>query len=304
MNSINPSCGYFEPVRQSRNKSFYFLFFLLAQSSIHAQTRLFVGPVVGGSISKAVIFDEPPNSSYRSKVTRGLDFGFMTSVRVRKNFCLNSQVLYAQRNKSISGINGDNESRIVLNETMKFIDIPINFTLEFKKVSGDENGTGGKIKTYNWFIGAGPTLSYWLSCKGNLTSGYLLDSRIPNLNYTTVFNPSNAQVPYALNNEVLSGANRLQLGINIVSGLAFSPVGMQKIVVGFQLNIAQSYLAKNDGIFPSSSDIDPMKVKLHSLRVSVAYLFDTKIEKSKKGKSTIKETNSKRRIKKRGVSHF
>ncbi|MBI1768434.1 MAG: PorT family protein [Bacteroidetes bacterium] len=268
-----------------------------------AKAQLFVGPVAGGSLSKAFFFDQPNNSDLRSKLSLGFDAGVMAQIRVHKNFCLNAQLLYAYRTKHIEGTNGatrsDNEAKII--DHMQYIELPIFYILEFKNLTGKSKGKGGKTKAYDWFIGGGPTISYWMSNKGTLRSSYLLENQIDHVNYTSLFGRDNTSFESGPggpddNKENISSPNRYQFAINITGGVAFEPIGFRKIVTSVSVNIAQTYLGKSDGYYPISFvDSDPMKVKNHNIRISVAYLFDTKLQDRKKGKSTIKDVPSRRR---------
>jgi hypothetical protein len=82
-----------------------------------------------------------------------------------------------------------------------------------------------------------------------------------------------------------------------MTGVAFQPIGGHKIITSVHVYFAQSFLSdKGDGFFPISFvDYDILKVKNHSIRFSVAYLFDTKIETPNKGKSSQKTVTRKRR---------
>jgi len=266
--------------------------------SSNLKAQLLVGPVAGGEVAKAFFFDS--QFRYKSLPTFGYEAGVMGSMRVRKNFVLNAQLLYSHRSKHVVGVDNSRSDKLFdLTSSMQYIELPIFYVLEFKSLTGNPEGRGGRVKTYNWFIGGGPIISYWLSNKGRLSSSPLKEVYIDHIDYTTVFGRDNNSFTSAsdFNKESISQPNRFQFGINITGGVAFEPVGFNKIVTSVHLNIAQTFLGKSDGIFPASlDDIDLMKVKNHSIRVTVAYLFDTKLESSKKGKSTKnKEVQRKRK---------
>jgi len=248
---------------------------------------------LGGSVSKASLSDPPLNGDWKSSPTYGFDLGVMGAMRVHKNFVLNIQLNYSNKGKVIDGTNGAGRSddNAKLNARMQYIEMPIFYVLEFKNLTGKESGKGGRTKTYDWFLGAGPTISYWMGTRGTLQSSYLKENLIESLNYTGVFGFTED-----LDKEIIEDANRFQFAINITGGLAFEPAVGRKVVTALSFNIAQSWLAATDGQFPISFvDSDPMKIKNHSLRLSVAYLFDANIQNRKKGKSTIKNTRPKGR---------
>jgi hypothetical protein len=267
------------------------ILFLILQhiftSKANAQLR--IGPVAGVGASKVFFFDHSYYDTYKTLPSLGFDGGIMGSLGVHKNFVLNAQLLYSYRTKHIQGVSGPNsDASYNFSSKMQYIELPIFYVLEFKSLTGNPAGHGGRVKTYNWFVGGGPTISYWMSGKSRLRSSNLIEINIDHLDYTTVFgsyNNSSTTQPITLANEYVSDANRFQFAINITGGLAFEPVGLHKIVTFAQFNIAQTFFAKSDVTLPSL-DVDVLRAKNHSFKISVAYLLDTKMETSKKGKST------------------
>lgn len=268
--------------------------------SIHGFAQLLVGPVVGAGFSKMYYFDSDPATRYQSVPSFGFDGGFMAQMKMKKNFTLNAQILYAYKTRTINGVDAsrrDNEFK--LTSAMNYIEMPIYYALEFKRLTGDLTGQGGQTKTYNWFIGAGPVISYWMSERGTLKSSNLKELRIDQLDYTTRFGFPDSLINASttpVDVKSVQSPNRFQWGINITTGVSFEPAGMNKIIASVQLTLAQTFLATSNGQFQLvSDDIDVLKAKNHSLRFSVAYLLDTKLDKRKKGKSTSKIPKKKRR---------
>ncbi len=256
--------------------------------TFNSKAQLLVGPVAGVGVSKVFFFDKSINDNFKSVPSVSLDGGIMGSLVVHKNFVLNAQLLYSYRSKRIEGLNQPNsDAQFKFTSNMHYIELPIFYVLEFKSLSKNPTGHGGRVKTYNWFIGGGPTISYWLSNKSTLRSSNLIENGVDHINYTGVFRAATSADDQTLSStkEFISDANRFQFAINITGGIAFQPVGLHKIVTFAQVNIAQTFLAKSDVSLPSY-DVDVLRAKNHSFKISVAYLFDTKLETSKKGKST------------------
>jgi hypothetical protein len=266
--------------------------------TLDSKAQLLVGPVVGAGVSKVFFFDHSNYDSYKTLPSLGFDGGLMASLSVHKNYVLGAQLLYSYRSKQVNGTDGNNsDSQYKFNSNMQYLELPIFYLVEFKSLNGNPTGRGGRVKTYNWFLGGGPTISYWLSGKSTLRSSNLLENNIDHINYTAVFGSDNSGVAPDIHStkEYIGDANRFQFAINITGGIAFEPVGLHKIVTFAQLNIAQTFFAKSDVSLPTY-DVDVLRAKNHSFRLSVAYLFDTKIETSKKGKSTKgKDVQRKRR---------
>jgi len=264
-----------------------------ANANAKTSTQLYVGPVIGGSLSKIYFFEE--QFRYKSLLAPGFDAGIMASLKVNKNFRLNGQLIYSQRSKTIVGTDDPRvDNSYKLKGVMSYIEIPIFYALEFKNLKGNQTSQGGKQKAYDWYVGAGPVITYWLGTKGTLRSSNLHEIQVDHFDYVGVFS-NNVSGVEASGKEVIPDANRLQFGINITAGLAFEPVGFHRIMASVHLNLMQTFMGKSDATFPASTpsagtnldDIDVMKARNNSIRFSVGYLFDTKVETRKKGKSNI-----------------
>ena len=278
-------------VQKIMRRTLFLSLFFQCLFLLKSEAQLYVGPVLGGSLSKVYFFDS--QFRFKSLPSLGFDAGIMASFKVQKNFRLNAELLFARRTKNIVGTSGPGvDSQFSLTANMDFIELPIFYALEFKNVSGGQFADGGKQKVYNWYVGAGPVVSYWLSNKGRLKSSNLLETNIDHVDYKGAFGSDDQSAPS--NVEIMPSVNRLQFGLNITGGLAFEPVAGRKIMTSLQLYLMQTFLGESDGKFPGSTplqknqdDSDVLKARNYSLRFSVAYLFDTKVEKRKKGQSTI-----------------
>src|SRR5579871_4459560 len=98
------------------------LFFAFFFSTYHlSNAQLLVGPVVQGEVSKLFFFDS--QFRYKSQPAFGYGVGMMASMRVRKNFVLNAQILYSQRGKHIVGTNDvRSDANYDLTARMNYID--------------------------------------------------------------------------------------------------------------------------------------------------------------------------------------
>jgi Outer membrane protein beta-barrel domain len=273
-----------------------------AQAQVEPANRLYIGPTMGARLSTVTFFEDRARRDFNSIPAPGFDFGLMISRRIREKFYLNAQLIYSQRGKHIVGPenyvfdpNIQGPDPLFKNiQTNRYIELPIYYMLEFKRTVGSGEGMGGKMKAYRWFIGAGPTVSYWMGGRGKLQSSWLKEDLIDHMKYKTVLRTDSLDQPGGADKMLVTDPNRFQFAINFTGGIALEPVGFQKIVISAHLEIGQSFIGKNnDGFFPGSKvDRDELQAKYHSIRFSVGYLFDTKIEKKKRGKSTIKNKSS------------
>jgi hypothetical protein len=160
----------------------------------------------------------------------------------------------------------------------KYIEIPLVYAVDFK-------GTVGNNKVYKWYFGAGPNLSYWLSGKGWFSSSPLMESNIDRLDYDIAFRKDPEEL-------AMDEMNRIQLGLNLATGIVFEPMENQKLMLNVRYEIGHSYMSRtSDGIFAATFERDDMRIRSHGLRLSLSYMIDLRIENRKKGKSTIKKKN-------------
>jgi len=267
---------------------------LSAASSCYSQ--LYFGPVVGPQVTRITFFDKENRDAFNSIPAVGFYAGGMVSMKVHETFFLSGQLIYSQKTKLVTG-KEDNEM-YKSKSNQKYIELPIFYTLEFKHRSGNST-RGGMVKQYNWFIGGGPTLSYWLGGKGYLQSGYLHEVFIDKLNYDVTFGLVNADLNEEDHADIMNieDPNRFQLGLNITGGIAVQPVGLQRIVAAGHIEIGQTFLSRNSqGYFPASFvDTDILKGRWLGFRLSASYMWDTKISEKDKGRSTKDKENKKKK---------
>jgi hypothetical protein len=107
------------------------------------------------------------------------------------------------------------------------------------------------------------------------------------VDYKTVFDKD--ENDYKNNEMNVTGANRLQLGLNLATGFVFEPLGYQKVMMTVRYELGHSFLSpQGQGSFRQTNEYtDDLRVRIQGIRVSASYLIDLRNEESKKGKSTI-----------------
>lgn len=253
------------------------LFFFVSGNS---GAQLLIGPKAGAQLSWINLADEDLKENLNIEPLRGYHAGFALAFQVQKRFYLETSFLYSRKGKIIEG---------VLDPLLKYesvthhIDMPVIYRMDFK-------GQLGKGKEFKWYVGVGPNVSYWLGGEGTLVSTELrAEQGISELEVDVVFDGDvNDDDPSKL---AVVDPNRIQLGINFASGVAFEPPGGNFIVLEFRFELGHSYQAKEEfARFPNLLEFaDPVRSRNAGLRVSLSYMFDTKVAERKKGKSTIKK---------------
>lgn len=264
---------------------FLFLFFYLLNTGAKAQ--ILVGPVIEGHINWMAFDNKYNKEFYRLKPTPNFHAGASLAFRAQKRFFLQTSFLYSQRRKLLESSDNTGTRNDM---KLKYIDVPILYTAEFKAKLGRE-------KVYKWYFGVGPTISYWLGGKGMLIHGDLNENSINppdyDLNYKIVFNKNPDSV--ATNEMNVREPNRIQLGLNVSAGLIFEPYGKHKIMVNARYSFGQSFLSRyGKGEFGLPGILyyqDDLRVRSQELVLSLNYFIDLKTDQRKKGKSTIKVKN-------------
>jgi hypothetical protein len=252
-----------------------FALILLASTTLKAQ--ILIGPVVGPQVSWVSYDDKDSKALYSRKPVYGFHAGLGLSFRVHKRFFLHTAFLYSTKGKTLEG---KEDKLLRFKANYRYIDVPMVYTVEFlHKV--------GKTKQYKFFFGIGPNVSYWLGGKGYLENTQLSEMLVDRIDYKMVFDRD--ENDYADNEMNVTGANRLQLGLNIATGFAFEPLGYQKIMVTLRYEAGHSFLSPEEkGTFRLTNEFrDDLRTRIQGLRISFSYQIDLKNEESKKGKSTI-----------------
>ena len=260
------------------------IFLLFGLVSINVSAQVLIGPTVGPNFSWTSFDDKDQKDVYDVSPVAGFHAGVMVAFRVQKRFFLNTSIIYSTKGKVLKS---EIDPMFRNQATYNYLEMPILYTAEFK-------GTFGSGKEYKWYFGAGPNVSYWLGGKGRMTSSDLNELVIDELAYKVVFYKDPETI--AENEMTVVDPNRMQLGLNIGAGFVFEPLGYQKFMLLFRYELGHSFLSRTtDGDFEPVIYQDDMRVRNHGLRISFAYLIDTKISERKKGKSTIKRPGGRRR---------
>ena len=258
------------------------LFVLLSffSGAVICHAQVYVGPVAGGQISWTKFDDNSLNDSYNIAPVWGYHAGANVSLKVRNRFFLHTSFLYSTKGRKIRG-----RLDPLLSNTVRydFIEVPIIYAVDFR-------GQLGRGKTFKYFFGIGPNISYWLGGKGNIYNSDLAenaDYASRNLEYTIVFKKAPADA--APNEMNVEDPNRVQLGLNLASGLVFEPQPNQRILVLLRYELGHSFLSRtSDGIFIPTYYKDVLQTRNKGFHLSVSYLVDLRTEDRKRGKSTIK----------------
>ncbi len=262
-------------------KTFFIALIAYLLTYATAFSQLLVGPELGVNYSWTTFKDDELKERFGMKPVVGFHAGGHIAFRVRKRFFLHTSVLYATKGRVLTG---KFDSMLKNKTTYSYIDMPINYTVDFK-------GRIGKSKEFKYFLGIGPNISYWLGGKGTFFSSELEENNEDAFSYKINFTSSDDdESPEEMK---VKNSNRLQLGLNVIGGMVFEPWYKTRFIFSVRYELGHSYLAKADGSFSGIYYEDPLKSRNQGFRISLSYLVDLKTEERKKGKSTIDKRNPK-----------
>ena len=248
---------------------------------VPAFSQLLVGPEAGVNYSWTTFRDDELKDRFGMKPVVGFHAGGHVAFRVRKRFFLHASLLYATKGRVLTG---KFDTALKNTSTYSYIDMPINYTVDFK-------GRIGKGKEFKYFLGIGPNISYWLGGKGIFYSSEIEEKNEEAFSYRIKFTSSDEdESPTEMK---VKNSNRLQLGLNLIAGMVFEAWDKKRFMFSVRYEVGHSYLAKADGSFSGIYFEDPLKSRNQGFRISLSYLVDLKTEERKKGKSTIDKRNPK-----------
>ena len=265
------------------NKRYFLVISLIFSLLPNCFGQLYIGPKAGLQAFKPFFASKEDRADIKFRPKPGLNFGLAAVAEVRENFALLFEVAYSQKGKEVRGKVDDLLKQSV---TYNHIDFPLLFTRRF-------NARAGSNKAYQWYLNAGPNISYWLNGSGELETGeLLLEEDVERLDYDFVFD----QDSFDENQTNINHPNRLQLGLNAGGGMIFKPNKGNLVIVDFRLEMGSTFVGKKDSSVEFPYDIfgytESLRAVNGGIKVSVAYLFDMNLSELKKGKST---KNSKRK---------
>lgn len=286
-------------IRMPKNSLPFYLLLItwMISGSSEAIAQFYIGPTLSASVSKLDYFKAIDDKALDALPSPGFNTGVTFSRRIKNKFVWNASLQYAQKFQA----NKDNAEGGYHNKfVMRYIEMPITYMVEFDHKVGKQ--AAGYNRDFKWFFGGGPVVSYWLASNGKFESvNTFLAARSP-IEYKVRFSP--VPVGYAPGNRktdemFLPGANRAQFALSATAGFSLQPIGYQKIVVALNAEIGQTLLSKKGaGYFPTSPlDIVNFKTYVHTIRLSATYLFDLKIEDSRRGKSLQPDMKKGRKVK-------
>ncbi|MDQ3536134.1 MAG: PorT family protein [Bacteroidota bacterium] len=233
--------------------------------------QLLMGPKIG---AQATIMQYDKNKEYIDSVTTsfvpGFSIGSLVNIYINKPFSLQFEANYSLKGRSIQGVF---DPYLNHKERNHYIEVPALLRYSVGK------------KRKNYYLNAGPNLSYWLGGGGILTNSSLKDAGIREYPYTLSFKEGNDDVGKIF----IKDPNRFQIGLDFGAGMLLPATRGRNIMVELRYSLGHSYMGKANSVNNRVADYaDNLELSGKVLNFSVAYVFEHHIHGWKKGKSVSK----------------
>ncbi|MEQ6165578.1 MULTISPECIES: porin family protein [unclassified Ekhidna] len=257
------------------------------------------GPKVGVSYIDHV-YQEKAYESDSFDVASNVNWqaGFAVSYTASDMYAVYGELLYERVHKDLTDKQTGGEL-VKAQMTNHFISAPIMLRITLGKVP------------FHYYVNGGPRLAYWVGGKG--THDLAAFDEFPPVtdddgnplpvDYTLKFDSDNAS-PDDFSTAYVSKPNRFLFGLTVGGGLYFDIQGGSRLQIDFRYTWQHSNMATNSSddtnlIRGSSGDLDYYRENMeyyHNFAtIGVAYLFSYDANLKRKGRSTSKESNKRKK---------
>ena len=260
--------------------------------------QYWVGPKIGISYIDHVYQDKIyERDSFNVDPNINIQLGLAFSYSATDMYSVYGELVYERMGKTLRD-KGSNGESVYASMTNHFISVPVMLRVTLGKVP------------FHYFVNGGPRLSYWLGGKGVHDLAFeefpLVSDEEGNplpIEYKLKFNSDNV-APGDFRTAYVSKPNRFQFGLTLGGGVYFDLVSGSRLMLDFRYTWVHSSMATNTEddtnlIRGSSGDLDYYRENMEYYQniatIGVAYLFGYNGELRRKGKSTNKESNRKKK---------
>lgn len=246
------------------------IFLPLLMSFFSYSQKYSLGVKVAPLITWPSFGDNEAKDKFSRKNAVGFSTGVLIEFPLKKNYSLSAEGGYSKKGRRIFFNNSEWEN----NSVYHFIDLTmvLRKSYDFQVI---------KNVPMKWFLNIGPEIDYWLSGKGSIIV------QEPGYPYTIIMNePVTADFTKMYENDI----NRWLFGLVVGVGVKAPLTRNQHLSCEARFVSGHTYLGKeNSSYIEILTFEDTMKTNLKALGVNVSYIIDLDVQKSKKGKSTIKK---------------
>ncbi|SNS68627.1 Outer membrane protein beta-barrel domain-containing protein [Ekhidna lutea] len=256
-----------------------------------AYTQYWFGPKVGVSYIDHVYQDKLYKDTFDVKPNVNMQYGVAMSYTATDMYAVYGELVYERIGKRVNDIRSGGED-VNMSMTNHFLSAPVMLRVTLGTVP------------FHYYVNGGPRLSYWLGGSGkqfltefveNLPDPEDTDAAIKD--YTIKFDRSKVETNG--NTAYIDRPNRLQFGLTVGGGMFFDIQGGARLQLDFRYTWVHSNMGSNSGPDDINFNYENYRENFeyyHNIAtVGVAYLFGYNSELKRKGKSTSKESNKRKK---------
>lgn len=273
-------------------KSFLFLFCVIGIASI-SNAQYWFGPKVGVSYIDHVYQDKTyEEDSFNVAPNVNMQYGVALMYTATDRYSVYGEITYERIGKRVKDIRTDG-AEVNASMTNHFLSAPVMLRITLGRVP------------FHYYVNGGPRLAYWLGGNGKI----FLEEFVENLPdpdnieeaikpYTITFNSDKA-LEGNRSNALVRNPNRLQFGLTVGTGMYFDLANGTRLQIDGRYTWVHSNMATNSGSgdtnFGGENYRENFEYYHNVATVGIAYLFGYNSELKRKGKSTSKESNKKKK---------
>ena len=271
----------------------YLLFVFLIAVGSSAYSQYWFGPKIGFSN----ITHNYQESAYRDTFDIPSDWnyhaGLAMSYTATERYAVYGELLYERISKKVTdkATGGDVAFSDMTNH---FISAPVMLRITLGRVP------------FHYYVNGGPRLAYWVGGSGTINTEENQEfgdedenGNILPIEYTVSFNDDKVLEDESNSRALVSKPNRLQFGLTAGAGAFFDIQGGGRLQVDFRYTWVHSNRGTNNGDadigFVDASYRENFEHYHGIASIGVAYMFAYNSQLRRKGKSTSKESNKKKK---------
>lgn len=266
-------------------------FFLLLSI---ANAQYWFGSRFGISYIDHVYQDEDYEDDFDVQPNLNISAGAAFSYTASDLYAVYGELTYDRIGKSVKDITTDG-SQVNTTMTNHFISAPVMLRINLGKVP------------FHYYLNGGPRISYWLAGSGTqLLAEIAENSANPEfpeesiIDYNIVFDREKVT---SVDRNFVSRPNRVQFGLTVGGGVFFDMQDDSRLQIDFRYTWVHSNMGINneeeDIGFVFESYRENFEYYHNIATIGVAYMWNYDAKLTRKGKSTNKESNKKKKKRKR-----
>lgn len=247
-----------------------------------AQAQFWFGPKGGATRNDFIYQSEAYADTFLVEPSYSFEVGGVLIYQANDMFSVQTELFYERTKRSLESTELSDVA-VTSNTANSFLSVPALFRVSFNR------------GPTHYYVSGGPKVRMWLGGSGRISTDSN-DEFVEGDNVWTrlVFNDKNSNTV----NEIYAvpDANRVQYALVIGGGVYFDLYVGGRMLLDFKYAFGHSNMGfNNNPDFQLRDYTENFRYRSNTLSISLAYLFEYDVQGARKGMSTIKASNKKKR---------